>query len=43
VRRFAREAPGVLPVGETGRFVGLASEAKIFDHYRRELTVQTQG
>jgi CIC family chloride channel protein len=40
---FERESAWVLPVVENGTFVGLASKAKIFDHYRRELTVQTQG
>lgn len=30
----------VLPVVEDGRFVGLLSKSSLFDHYRRELSVQ---
>ena len=40
---FEKEGAWVLPVVEGQRFVGLASKAKIFDHYRRELSVQTAG
>lgn len=37
---FERTGAWVLPVLEEGRFVGFLSKSSLFDHYRRELSVQ---
>ncbi len=40
---FEQTGAWVLPVLDGKRFAGLLSKSTIFDHYRRELAVQTQG
>ena len=40
---FEQTGARVLPVLDGKRFAGLLSKSTIFDHYRRELTVQTQS
>lgn len=40
---FEESGSWVLPVVEAGRFVGLLSKSTLFDHYRRELAVQTSS
>jgi len=40
---FETRAAWVLPVVDGTRFVGLLSKSSLFDHYRRELSVQAPG
>jgi CIC family chloride channel protein len=39
---FEETGAWVLPVLDGQRFAGLLSKSSLFDHYRRELSVQTQ-
>jgi CIC family chloride channel protein len=40
---FERTGAWVLPAVDGERFVGLLSKSTLFDHYRRELSVQAGG